>query len=93
MRVLRLKFLKNPTCFKIHGKPTCIDHIFTSQPQSSQSSCRVNIGLSDFHGLTFTVLKTYFKKQEPIIIMNVVYKKYANQLFQEELVKELPYFL
>ena len=93
MRVLRLKLLKNPTCFKIHGKPTCIDLIFTSQPQSFQSSCRVNIELSDFHGLTFTVLKTYFKKQEPIIIMNVVYKKYANQIFREELVKELPHFL
>ena len=93
MRVLRLKLLKNPTCFKIHSKPTCIDLIFTSQPQSFQSSCRVNIELSDFHGLTFTVLKTYFKKQEPIIIMNVVYKKYANQIFREELVKELPHFL
>ena len=52
--------IKNLTCLKNHGKPTCIDLILPNQPQSFQSCCTTDTRLSDFHRLTLAVLKTYF---------------------------------
>ena len=51
----------------------------------------VDTGLSqaDFHRLTVTVLKTYFQKHEPNIIMYWDYHKLSNQTFRAEFVKEL----
>ena len=81
--------MKNPTCFENHDKPTRIDLTFTSQPWSFQPSCTIDTGLSDFHRITVTVLKTYLKKQWPNIIMYRDYKKFSNQIFRERFVKEL----
>ena len=36
------------TCYKNPDKPTCIDLILTSCPRSSESSCVIEIGLSEW---------------------------------------------
>ena len=46
-------------------------------------------GLSDFHKLTVTGLKSYFKKLKPKKIMYRDFKNFFNQTFRTELVKEL----
>ena len=57
--------IKEPRCFKSLRSPTCIDLILTNWPKCFQNSNVFEIGLSDFHKLTLTVLKTYFQKQKP----------------------------
>ena len=41
----------------------------------SLKNAQINSGLSDFHKLTVTVLKTYYKKQEPI---KIKYRSFKN---------------
>lgn len=81
--------IKEPTCFKNPEKPTCIDLILTNHPKSFHQSLATETGLSDFHKLTVTVLKSYFRKQEPKIVMYRDYKNFSNDRFRDELVKEL----
>ena len=50
----------------------------------------VDIGLSDFHSLTVTMLKSKFKKQEPQIISYRDFKKFSNETFQNLLTTKLP---
>ena len=54
--------VKDPTCYKNPSKPTCIDLILTNFPKSFQHTQTIETGLSDFHKLTLTVLKTHFQK-------------------------------
>ena len=49
-----------PTCYKSPDNPSCIDLILTNSPGSFQSSCAIETGLSDFHKMTVTVMKTSF---------------------------------
>ena len=51
--------IKEPTCFKSLEKPTGIDHILTNHPKSFQHSGTFETGYSDFHKLTYTVLKMH----------------------------------
>ena len=55
--------IKESTCFKNLEKPTGIDHILTNHPKSFQHSGTYETGLSDFHKLTYTVLKMHYAKQ------------------------------
>ena len=83
--------IKEPTCFKNIENPTCIDLILTNHQRCFQNSSVVDTGLSDFHKLTVTVLKTYFKKQEPKIIRYRDFKKFSNQAFRDEVFRELSF--
>lgn len=62
--------IKQPTCFKIPMKSNCIDLIWTNKPQSFQTTCVIEPGLSDFHRMTTTtsVLKMHFRKTHPKVI-------------------------
>ena len=60
--------VKDPTCFKSSENPSCIDLFITNSFQSFQKTTTVSTGLSDFHKMTVTVLKTTFPKAEPRII-------------------------
>ena len=81
-----LKSLINtPTCFKSSKNPSCIDLILTNKPRSFQNSSVVETGLSDFHLLTCTVLKTTYRKRPPKVIRYRDYKKYTFDLFQKDL--------
>ena len=60
--------VKDPTCFKNAENPSCIDLFITNSFQSFQKTTTVTTGLSDFHNMTVTVLKTTFPKATPRII-------------------------
>ena len=55
--------IKEPTCFKSTENPSSIDLMLTNKKNSFQNSTAVETGLSDFHKMTVTVMKRYFKKK------------------------------
>ena len=77
--------VKEPTCYKNPENPSCIDLILTNRSLSFQDTNVIETGLSDFHKLTATVLKTYFKKKAPKIITYRNYKKFSALQFREEI--------
>ena len=81
--------IRQNTCFKSLINPSCIDLVLTNCPKSFQHSGVYETGLSDFHKLTFTVLKTSFQKLKPRIIKYRDYKKFDNLLFASDLEREL----
>ena len=81
--------VKDPTCFKSIDKPSCIDLFLTNSPLSFQNTATVTTGLSDFHKLVVTVMKTTFPKMKPRIIYYRDYKKFNLQEFRRELRNEL----
>ena len=76
--------VKQSTCFKNPNKPTCIDLILTNCPRSFQNTDTFETGLSDFHKLTFTVLKQHFPKQKPRVVIHRQYKNFCNDYFRIE---------
>ena len=60
--------IKDHTCFKSVENPSCVDLILTNMQKSFQNSMVIETGLSDFHKLTLTVLKTSFRKKSPKVI-------------------------
>ena len=68
--------IKSPTCFKSDTNPSCIDLILTNRSNSFQNSSTAETGLSDFHHLVFTVLKTTFRKKPPKVVRYRDYKNY-----------------
>ena len=81
--------IKESTCFKNLEKPTGIDHILTNHPKSFQHSGTYETGLSDFHKLTYTVLKMHYAKQRHQIIKYRCYKNFDHETFRSHLLKEL----
>ena len=70
--------IKVPTCYKNPEKPSCIDLlVLTNKPKSFQNSSVVETGLSDFHKMAVTVMKTTFEKLKP----KVSYFKKWNELY------------
>ena len=57
--------VKEPTCYKNVANPTCIDLILTNRQFMFHNTKTIETGLSDFHKMTVTVLKTYPKKEIP----------------------------
>ena len=78
-----------PTCYKSTENPSCIDLILTNRPYNFQNSLVVETGLSDFHLLTVTVLKTTFRKRPPKICRYRCYKNYFRENFQLDLTTRL----
>ena len=60
--------VKDPTCFKNPENPSCIDLFITNSSRSFQKTTTVSTGLSDFHKMAVTVLKTTFPRAKPRII-------------------------
>ena len=75
--------IKEPTCFKSVDNPSCIDLILTNHLKCFQNSGIYETGISDFHRLTCTVLKTYFHKAKPRIIKYRDYKHFDNNDFKD----------
>ena len=69
--------INRPTCYKTPEKPSCIDLLLTNRPKSFQNSSVVETGLSDFHKMAVTVMKTTFEKLKP----KVSYFKKWNELY------------
>ena len=81
--------VKENTCFKSRVNPSCIDLILTNRYRSFQHTHAIETGLSDFHKMTLTVLKTSFKKKLPKIVSYRDYKKISNESF----IREVNYFI
>ena len=60
MEPKRLK--KGALCFKNPNNPSCIDLFLTNTMRSFQETQLFETGLSDFHKLVVTVLKSTFPK-------------------------------
>ena len=45
----------------------------------------IETGLSDFHKMSLTVMKVFYKKQPPNIVRYPNYKKFDNELFMNDI--------
>ena len=45
----------------------------------------LEVGLSDFHKMTLTVMRAYFVKQTPKVVYYRDYKKFSNDLFRNDI--------
>ena len=81
--------INKPTCYKNPDKPTCIDLILTNCPGSFQNSCVIETGLSDFHKMIVTVMKTSYRKIEPRVINYRDNKSFSSEGFRESLLENL----
>ena len=81
--------IKDATCYKNPENPSCTDLILTNNPNSFQNSDMMETGLSDFHNMTFTVMKRTFEKLDPNILHYRDYRKFSNDKFREHLISSL----
>ena len=65
---LAKNLVKEPTCYKNTDNPSCIDLFITNSYRSFQNTTTISTGLSDFHKMTITVLKTFYPKASPRVI-------------------------
>ena len=77
--------IKLPTCHNDLPNPSCIDLTLTNSSLSFQSLGVVETGLSDFHKMIVTVIKTTFQKLDPKIIHYRDYRKYNNYSCRQDL--------
>ena len=75
---------KDNTSLKNSLKSSCIDLIITNRPKSFQNSGTVETGLSDFHKMTLTVMKVFYKKQKTNIVTYRNYKHFSNEALMLE---------
>ena len=59
--------VKEPTCFKNPENPSSIDMFVTNSQGSFQKTTAISTGLSDFHKMIVTVMKTTYPKVDPIV--------------------------
>ena len=81
--------IKKPTCLKNPQSPSYMDLILTNSPYSFQNSCAIETGLSDFHKMTVTVMKTTYEKLKPRIANYRDYKNFCNDTFRQKLLEKL----
>ena len=85
-----LKILnRGPTCFKNPNNLSCIDLFLTNRQQCFQQTCAIEAGISDFHKIVVTVMKTHYKKQKAKTIQYKNYKYFHERSFNFELNSEL----
>ena len=80
--------VKGNTCFKNINNPSCIDLFITNSCNSFQSTTTISTGLSDFHKMIVTVLKTTFPKAKPKVILYRDFSKYDVSSLGSKLKKE-----
>ena len=76
--------VKGATCYKNYEKLSCIDLILTDRPKSFQRYHIVGTKLSEFHKITVTALKIYFKRQDLRVIHYRDYKKFNTKGFRQD---------
>ena len=81
--------VKEKTCFKSIENPSCIDLFLTNSHASFQSTTTIATGLSDFHKMVLTVMKTTFPKAEPKIVYYRDYKNFDLYNFRTDLREQL----
>ena len=81
--------IKKPTCYKNPKNPSSIDVMLTNKKGNFQNSITIETGLSDWHKMTVTILKTYCRKQDPIIVSYRDYSKFSEEIFRDDLLRQL----
>ena len=81
--------VKEKTCFKSMENPSCIDLFLTNVSQSFQNTTTIATGLSDFHKMVVTVMKTTFPKAQPKIVYYRDYKNFDLYKFRSDLREQL----
>ena len=81
--------VKSKTCFKNPENPSCVDLFLTNSYHSFQNTSVISTGLSDFHKMPVTVLKTKFENTKPKEITYRNYKKFDENDFKFELKSSL----
>ena len=76
--------IKDKTCLKNTHNPSCIDLFITNRPKSFQNSTVIETGFSDFHKISLTVMKVFYKKQRPKNVRYQNYRKFGNEIFINE---------
>ena len=72
------------TCFK-SAKGTCIDLILSNQKHCLKNTGTYSTGLSDYHHLIYTMLKSSYVRLPPKLINYRSYHKFVKQDFLDEL--------
>ena len=81
--------IRESTCYKNPENPSRIDLFLMNSPNSFQNSGVVETGLSDFHRMIVTVMKTSFQRLPPKIRHYRDYSNYGNNTFHVSLFNEL----
>lgn len=81
--------VKDKTCFRSSISPTCIDLFLTQSNSSFQNTKTLSTGLSDFHKMIITSLKTTFPKSKPKEIIYRCYKNFDRSIFTNDLRNKL----
>ena len=68
--------IKSPTCYKSADNPSSIDMFLTNKTPGFQYTTTIEVGLSDFHLMIPTVLKSGFVKKGPRIVTYRDYSKF-----------------
>ena len=81
--------VKDKTCFtKNHS--SSIDVMLTNKPRCFQNTTVVETGLSDFHGIVLTLMKTHIPRLKPKVIKYRSYKKFEPEKFLQD-VKDIDF--
>ena len=78
-----------PTCYKNPSNSSCIGLVSTNCPKYFQNTTVIETGLSDFHKMVVTNMRTNFHKLETKIVHYRNYDNFTNKLFRENLVNPL----
>ena len=78
-----------PTCFMSEANPSTIDLIITNKPKSFQNTIGVSTGISDFHKMVLTSMKTTFPKAVPKEFIYRDMKNFDKNAFKRDLKEKL----
>ena len=81
--------INKATCYKHPNIQPCIELLLTNFLKNFQNSSVIEIGLSDFHKMVVTLMKTSFWKLESKIIDYRNYRHFSNDRFRENVRSEL----
>ena len=81
--------VNEPTCYKNPLRPTHIDVIVTNSSKKFQNTTTIETGLSDFHKMVITWLKSYITKLPPHVIYYRNYKQFDGTRFRNDISCEL----
>ena len=77
--------VKKPTCYKNPDSPRIIDLFLTNKRKSFYHTDAIVTGLSDFHTLVITVLKSSYVKVKPKVITYKCFKYFCENDFRFDL--------
>ena len=80
--------LKSQPAIRTHKNLLSLTLFWLVKPRSFQHSCVIETGLSDFHRMAVTIMKTFFKKRQPKVVNCRDYKYFENDKFRTDLLSE-----